>query len=431
MDLDPPSTLHSERLAFARRHLRGRSRREHFSAPIRLSFVAHDGVYTVAGAVWQVTSRPPSLDFLSVHLFKALTRLRIPLIPSAAELWSLRVHQSSRRPKSQQHQEPEQSHDESPVVADSRPSGEGQTCRGVESSAVKPFSRCAVSLVVIGPVVTGTPVLTQQPGTRFEVASVKPSDPNAVGPLGKPPALPGTRTVGGRYIASNHTLRDLIKFAYDFYFDFRIDGGPEWQASRRFDVQAAAEAPTADRLAMRPMVRALLADRFKLKVHMETREVPIFALVVARDDRRLGPSIRPSALDCSDPARPKPAEVAAALERAGRGAAGVACAIWPVPSRGTVSYAERANGAAMENLADMLTAQTGRMVYDRTGLVGFYDWEMTYDRRATLSPAQPGASTDSPGLTTALQEQLGLKLESTRGPVEVLVIDSAALPEPD
>ena len=183
---------------------------------------------------------------------------------------------------------------------------------------------------------------------------------------------------------------------------------------------------------MRPMLRALLADRFQLTVHMETREMPIFALVTVRDDRRLGPSITPSLLDCSNPAQPQPGEVVAALERAGRNVAGVACAIWPVTARVAGSYAERANGASMADLAVALTAQTSRMVDDRTGLSGFYDWEMMYDRRATLSPAQQAESrSDSPGLTTALQEQLGLKLESTRGPVEVLVIDSATLPEPD
>ena len=277
------------------------------------------------------------------------------------------------------------------------------------------------------------PAAQSAAGARFEVASVKPSDPNAVGPFGQPPPLPTTMpVVGGRYSATNHTLKDLVKNAYDFWFDFRIDGGPDWLTSRRFDIQAKAEDLAADMNAMRPMIRALLADRFKLKVHTEMRELPIFALVVARDDRRLGPNVKPSPLDCSNPAQPQPAEVVAALERAGRGVAGVACSIWPMPTRVAGSITMRANGVSMASLAVSLTAQLGRVVHDRTGLSRFYDWDMTYDRRATLSPAQQAGSTsESPVLTTALQEQLGVKLEATRGPVEVLVIDSAALPEPD
>jgi uncharacterized protein (TIGR03435 family) len=261
-------------------------------------------------------------------------------------------------------------------------------------------------------------------GTRFEVASVKPSDPNAVGPFGKPPALPETRVAGGRFSASNSTLRDLVKLAYDFWFDFRIDAGADWQTSRRFDIQAKAEDPAADMGAMRPMIRALLADRFKLKIHTETRELPIFVLVVARDDGRLGANIKPSTADCSNPPQ-VPREDFLALLQAGR----VPCAVTPMPSR-VAGTAVRGNGASMAALAQFLWSPTGRIVHDRTGLSGLYDWEMTYDRGVTNLPLSPSTS-DSPVLTTALQEQLGLKLESTRGPVEVLVIDSAALPEPD
>jgi uncharacterized protein (TIGR03435 family) len=90
----------------------------------------------------------------------------------------------------------------------------------------------------------------------------------------------------------------------------------------------------------------------------------------------------------------------------------------------------RGNGASMALLAQFLSAFTGRMVRDRTGLSGVYDWEMTFDRSRTPATATPPPS-DSPSVMTALQEQLGLKLESRRGPVEFLVIDSAALPAAD
>jgi uncharacterized protein (TIGR03435 family) len=108
----------------------------------------------------------------------------------------------------------------------------------------------------------------------------------------------------------------------------------------------------------------------------------------------------------------------------------------PVPAR-AAGMTMRANGVSMANLAGFLTPFTDRIVQDRTGLSSLYDWEMTFDRGGPpLAAQQPGselppATPPPPSVMIALQEQLGLKLESTRGPVEVLVIDSAALPEPD
>ncbi|HET9384848.1 MAG TPA: TIGR03435 family protein [Gemmatimonadales bacterium] len=266
------------------------------------------------------------------------------------------------------------------------------------------------------------PAAQSPAGPAFEVASVKPSNPDAAGPRGMP--------VGGRFNASNVTLRELVLRAYEL-FDSQLDGGPDWQTSRRFDIQAKAKDPVAGMTAMLPMLKTLLADRFKLKVHTERREMPIYALVVARDNGQLGPNITRSTADCSNAER----ELAETSAKAGPGAVlgllqkgqGLPCAIMPVPARVSGSMTMRANGSSMAELARFLTPATGRIVQDRTGLSGLYDWEITYDPR--LLQAAPGS--DGPSLIIALQEQLGLKLESTRGPVEILVIDSAALPEPD
>ena len=252
---------------------------------------------------------------------------------------------------------------------------------------------------------------------RFEVASVKSSAPD---PLGLPG---GMRPTPGRFTMLNAPLRFLVLRAYGPLFDFQIISGPDWQKSRRFDIQATAEsAAVGDE--MLPMLRTLLEERFQLKVHTETREMPIYALVVARDDGRLGANIKLSTTDCSDPALVAKMQASAVI------AQGVPCALLPVPTRVAGSTALRAIGASMAALAKFMAGTTGQIVQDRTGLSGFYDWEMTYDSGVRGVASAPSTS-ESPVLTTALQEQLGVKLESTHGPVEVLVIDSAALPAPD
>lgn len=291
------------------------------------------------------------------------------------------------------------------------------------------------------------PLAQSAAGPVFEVASVKRSDPDAAGPfsatLGVGRIMP---PVGGRFTATNIPLRHLVRIAYGLS-DFQIEGGPDWQTSSRFDIQAKAEDPTVGMDAMLPMIRALLAERFQLKVHTETREMPIFALVVAGGDGRIGVNIMPSIADCSNAQD----ELAETVARQGRGALagliqagqGLPCTIMPVvPTRGvTGSMTMRGNGQSMAALARMLEAATGRTVMDRTGMSGLYDWEISFIQAVGLRAAQPPGGNlplpptpppaESPSLMAALQEQLGLKLESTRGPVEVLVIDSAATPEPD
>jgi uncharacterized protein (TIGR03435 family) len=199
------------------------------------------------------------------------------------------------------------------------------------------------------------------------------------------------------------------------------------------------------------MMRSLLADRFKLKTHTETRELPVYALMVARSDGKLGPDIKPSSSDCSNPAdaQKRAEEVAKGggaelLSKMAKGET-IPCMIMPAinPSNPAAGFGLRGNGQAMAGLTQFLTQLTGRMVQDKTGLTGLYDFELRFDPQVLMAmlpqlglnlPASATANlpgSDSPALLTALQEQLGLKLESQRGPVEVLVIDSAEMPQPD
>lgn len=286
----------------------------------------------------------------------------------------------------------------------------------------------------------------------FEVASVKISDPNAAGPL--PGGIPMMRPQGrGGLAMSNMPLRLLIRMAYGVQ-DFQIIGGPSWQTSNKFDITAkAAEGTTQGTPDMLPMLKALLADRFKLKTHTESRELPVYALVVSRGDGTLGDKMKPSTSDCSNAAgdaqkraeaiaKGGPDALAAIMPRPGTT---WKCAMMPAidPSNPSAGFGLRADGQPLTVLTQLLAQTTGRSVIDKTGLTGLYDWELRFDPQVFLAMLPqlginlPGAAasalpfSDSPSLLTALQEQLGLKLDSQRGPVDVLVIDSAELPEPD
>src|SRR5687767_3713238 len=130
----------------------------------------------------------------------------------------------------------------------------------------------------------------------FEVASIKPSNPNPTGPLGATPMmLPAL----GRLTAQNVTLRMLVMGAYQKQ-PFEIVGGPPWWNSEKFDINARAADASGTTDQILAMLQTLLADRFKLKMHTETREVPVYHLVLARDDGRLGPKMKPSTENCPD-----------------------------------------------------------------------------------------------------------------------------------
>ena len=309
---------------------------------------------------------------------------------------------------------------------------------------------CVVCVVLAGGVaraIAQAQSTTPAPAS-FEVASVKPSDPNAG--LG----IMSMRPLGNSgFAVSNVPLRLLVRMAYGVQ-DFQIVGGPSWQMSSKFDITAKGpEGTTQGMPNMLPMMKTLLADRFKLKTHTETREMPIYAMVVARSDGSLGRDIKPSTSDCSNAtadAQKRAEEIikGGASEFMAKIAKGetIPCTMMPAinPSNPSAGFGLRGNGQPMSALTQMLAQVTGRTVLDKTGLAGLYDWELRFDPTVLMAllpqfginvPALPANATaafaDSPSLMTALQEQLGLKLDSQRGPVEVLVIDSAEMPQPD
>jgi uncharacterized protein (TIGR03435 family) len=231
------------------------------------------------------------------------------------------------------------------------------------------------------------------------------------------------RLPGGTFLASNMRLLDFIAFAHGLQ-PFQIEGAPGWIGDVRFDVTMKAEANVGP-VAIGPtqiglqLARAVLAERFAFRAHRETRERPVFALVLARQDGSLGPRLKRSATDC-----------AALATEAGR--SGVP---WPPRAADgrilcglqTQGNTLSAGGYPMGEFQRFLTGQTQRVVIDRTGLTGAWDFELT----STPPDVATAVSTDIPTLFTALQEQLGLKLDATRGPAEVLVVDRIERPTPD
>jgi uncharacterized protein (TIGR03435 family) len=192
------------------------------------------------------------------------------------------------------------------------------------------------------------------------------------------------------------------------------------------------------------LLRSLLAERFKLKAHTESRELPVYDLVLARSDGRLGPNIRPSTSDCAN-ADKVLAEQGAALAK-GDVASFVGkprpCSVATDPSGGPLNLRLRADGQEMKQLIAILSQFTGRAVRDKTGLTGRYDFDMRLDLQMVLAMAQkmganvPAAAANIPqadgsSLTTVLNEELGLKLESIRAPVDVVIIDSVEALVPD
>jgi uncharacterized protein (TIGR03435 family) len=235
-----------------------------------------------------------------------------------------------------------------------------------------------------------------QATARFEVVSVKPN--KSPEPAGRNALEPGG------YQGVGVTLRRMIALAYMPIPNDLIVGGPSWMNTERFDVRATF-AGSPPREQVQQMMRTMLAERFKVRTHMERRSARIFALMVERFGV-LGPSLRPAEIDCANRAARQPGQPWCSFQ-----------------------YTEgllRGRGVTLDQIAGELNA--GRIVENRTSLAGRFDVDLRW------TPA-PGAASDAadapPGLSTALREQLGLRLQPDVAAFDHLVIDSAERPEPD
>jgi uncharacterized protein (TIGR03435 family) len=248
----------------------------------------------------------------------------------------------------------------------------------------------------------------------FTAATIKPSDPNR--PNIDRSSLGWNR--GGSFEARAMSLKQLIEFAHDFGYldvDQRIIGGPKWIGSAKFDIEARCDDETTGTFGklhekqqirlQQSLVQSLLADRFKLQMHHETRRLPVYALVLAAGKPHMKPSANANPDEFSDTNGPP--------------------GNW------------RADGVMMQALADDISGlpeMGGRIVVDKTGLEGAFDFTLKWTPDPTMGAAPPGLDSgiksdpSAPSLLTALQEQLGLKLITSREPVDVIVIDAAELP---
>lgn len=232
---------------------------------------------------------------------------------------------------------------------------------------------------------------------RYEVASIKPSNDND-------PRYSFDIEPGGSLSAAGITIKRLLMTAYNVQ-GFRIVGGPAWVGSRRWQVQAKPDRAASPQQ-IRPMLRALLQERFQLRAHSETRKLPVYELVNDRGGAKI-----PAAKDTG--------------------------------SKPTVRVAPGAielTNATSATLAGQLSYAVARPVIDQTNLAGRFDFALTWtpepgeDGGPATSGLPPGSNQqtpsigDAPSIFTAIREQLGLRLKSGRAPIEVIVIDDVRLP---
>ncbi|HLX00330.1 MAG TPA: TIGR03435 family protein [Candidatus Acidoferrales bacterium] len=263
-----------------------------------------------------------------------------------------------------------------------------------------------------------------------EVVTIKPGDPSA------PARLLGIGFGGDKFGARNATLMEMVRYSYSLAprgEDGHVTGGPNWDNSDRYDVDAKMEPSVAEALwklppeqrfkAMQHLMLAILKDRCQLSVHRDVKELPVFTLVIAKG----GPKLKE--------ASPEELVLPAPDSDARGGYVGPRLG-W---SRGSIA----GQATTIPRLVNLLQMLLGRTVIDNTGLTGSYDFTVQYtpDEMGGAAPtASPTGAEDQsasipgeigPSLFTALQEQLGLKLQSGKGPVEIIVIDHVERPSPN
>ena len=303
----------------------------------------------------------------------------------------------------------------------------------------------AIGLIVLAGV-AAMPALSQGPAAQqpaFEVASIKlfQFGPGMKGPItvtlgchGTDSRSPGITLPMGRCVSHFEPLRMIIALAYDvppallYPYEGKVVIGPDWVNSTIYDVEAKAESPTTE-AQLKMMLQTLLAERFKLKLHREDREMPVYALVVGKNGIKFPKA--PEDRDCGEQKRSDHRYELGASDLAGQ------CHGF-VPDKGGIT----GRSVDMSDVAEMLAIWAGRKVIDKTGIEGLFDIRLPQMMAANAgltvrgeggrggAPVGIEKGIDVISIPTVFEavEQFGLKLESTKGPVGVLVIDSIEKP---
>ena len=283
----------------------------------------------------------------------------------------------------------------------------------------------AVGLLVLN--VVYARVLLAQPASptipKFEVASIKPCKAD-LGPNGR---SGGGNSSPGRLNVQCQTVIGLIQAAYVIFADghtisspmhVQISGGPDWINSDRYDVNAKPDSPQSEEMMNGPMMQALLEDRFKLKIHRERREVPVYALTVAKG----GPKLKPFKDGSCTPIDFTKLTMSALESRA----PGVNYCRNVARRAGGIEIYD-AQGTSLDELCILQFGRMDRPVINRSGIAGRFDIHLEFLPGAT-EPDSTASELAGASIFEALQQQLGLKLDPARGPGEFVVIDHIEKP---
>jgi uncharacterized protein (TIGR03435 family) len=316
---------------------------------------------------------------------------------------------------------------------------------GLDSSlpgAMRPEARSTVAQTATQPAATAASATATADKPQFEVASIKPCDAQTFsrgnrgggpGPGGNSGVLDGATP--GRLTLNCRSLKNLIQAAYrlrggpvafaESVQPTPIEGGPDWVTSERYTIDAKADDGASTRMMQGPMMQALLEDRFKLKIHRQTREIPVWALTLARGGHKLTRFQEGSCIPVVMTFLQTPQPLAAGEQR---------CEV--LAGLSGPHMVMNAQGVTIEEFSRVfLVFAAGRPIIDRTGLTGKFDIHLEFapppvdPARTGLAALQAAAGEPTaPEIFAAIQEQLGLKLEPAKGPGEFLVIDHVEKP---
>ena len=279
----------------------------------------------------------------------------------------------------------------------------------INSRCFFPGSARRLIIAAVGFILFQTPLLPQAAVTArpsFEVASIKPSTANE-------PRYYGFHVGDDRFLGTNISVQGWIQIAWGVT-EREMTGSPQWISSENFDIDAKAERPIRSVGEGFQMLQSLLEDRFSLKVHHEMKEALMYSLVVGKNGLKMKPSLDQTGYVGDFPGGAPDGRVLTA---------GGPREVRPGRIAG--------EALPMSMIAGMLTGLAGSRVVNKTGLMGRYDVDLRYTPDSGQAPGatpEPTYSPDEESLFSSLQTQLGLKLESTRGPIEILVVDHIERP---